>query len=255
MSDALARSRAASLVERVLRIPAEPAPPAGAHESVRTFRAARGFYRYQLLRWAAAQAAAVTGLGIAFVILRVIPDFPYKFVLDAVEIVSLLAYLCTITFTYLMVHLDYQLRWYIVTDRSLRIREGLLRIDEKTMSFANIQNVSVRQGPLQRAFGIADVEVRTAGGGGSSGTGAETGMADMHLGYFRGVDNAEEIRDAVLVRVRELRDAGLGDPDAAPASAAPASAAPDALAAARELLDEARRLRALATTRGVRDPA
>ena len=36
---------------------------------------------------------------------------------------------------------------------------------ETTISFENVQNVEVRQGPLQRYFGIADVVVQTAGGG------------------------------------------------------------------------------------------
>jgi membrane protein YdbS with pleckstrin-like domain len=250
----IANSSAASLVASLLRIPHEPHPPAGAHDSVRTFRAAKGFYRYQLARWGMKQIATFTGLAIGIIVLRLIPDFPYKFLLDIVEIAALAFYLAVLVVTYLMVHLDYQLRWYIVTDRSLRIREGLLTIDEKTMSFANVQNTAVRQGPLQRAFGIADVEVRTAGGGGGGGAGHEAGGADMHLGYFRGVDNAEEIRDAILARVRQLKDSGLGDPDALPAAhGAPAlMAAPDArsLDAARELLEEARALRLSIETRG-----
>jgi uncharacterized membrane protein YdbT with pleckstrin-like domain len=240
MRSLAARSRATSLVERALRIPPEPAPPAGAHESIRVFRGAPGLYRYQLLRWGAKQVAAAFGLGFGLAFISIIPDFPGRFVLDLVEYAGVAAFVATLPVTYLMVGLDYELRWYVVTDRSLRIREGLVHVDEKTMSFANIQNISVRQGPLQRLFGIADVEVRSAGGG--SGGGAEGGKGNMHLGYFRGVDNAEEIRDAILARVRRLRDSGLGDPDAAREE--PAGEAPhDALAAARELLDEVRALR------------
>ena len=33
------------------------------------------------------------------------------------------------------------------------------------------------------------------------------------MGYFRGVDNGEEIRDLMLERLRVLRSAGLGDLD------------------------------------------
>ena len=36
----------------------------------------------------------------------------------------------------LLVTLDYRYRWYVVTDRSLRIREGLWRIQERTMTHA-----------------------------------------------------------------------------------------------------------------------
>jgi hypothetical protein len=37
--------------------------------------------------------------------------------------------------------------------------------------------------------------------------------AHMHIGYFRGVDNADEIRDLILAQMRGMRDSGLGDPD------------------------------------------
>jgi hypothetical protein len=127
------------------------------------------------------------------------------------------------------------------------------------MSFANVQNLSTEQGPLQRLFGIADLKVRTAGGGGKSeGEPGEAGKKDLHLGYFRGVDDAEGIRDLILGRLRGLKDAGLGDPDepvepatraGAVAEAEPSAPASDrgpatVLDAARELLAEARALRA-----------
>ena len=68
------------------------------------------------------------------------------------------------------------------------------------MTFANIQNLSVQQGPLQRLFGIADLRVRTAGGGEREGGANERGeTTNMHLGYFRGVSNAGEIRDLTTV--------------------------------------------------------
>ena len=70
---------------------------------------------------------------------------------------------------------------------------------------------------------------------------------NMHIGYFRGVDNAEEIRDLILGRMRGLKDSGLGDPDE-PEAAPPPIGSPghvdDLAAAARELLAEARALRA-----------
>ena len=82
------------------------------------------------------------------------------------------------------------------------------------MSFANLQQVEIRQGPLQRFLGLADVCVRSAGGGdpaaGPKGHGEET---SLHLGVFEGVANAVEIRDLVLDRLRKFREAGLGDPE------------------------------------------
>lgn len=245
MTELTRKSAATSFVERLLRIPPEPEPPAGTETSIRVFRAAPGFYRYRLFQWAAKQAGAVAGLLFGLLFLATIPDFPFKWTLDALEALGILSYLATVPFTYLMVHLEYQLRWYVVTDRSLRIREGIVRVDEKTMSFANIQNIAIRQGPIQRLLGIADVEVRTAGGGSSDPGHPESSRTNMHLGYFRGVENAEEIRDAILIRVKQLRDSGIGDPDAdGRLSVPPVRVDAEAVAAARELCDEARALRA-----------
>lgn len=167
------------------------------------------------------------------------------------EIGGLLLYLAQIPVTYAIVRLEFEQRWYIVTDRSLRIRSGLVSVQETTMSFANVQQVAVSQGPLQRLLGIADVRVRSAGGG--SGAEHSKGRNDsMHAGDFHGVDNAPEIRDLILERLREFRAAGLGDPDDHGETGVPqtgrtgasAAGAADALSAARELLAEARALRA-----------
>ena len=41
----------------------------------------------------------------------------------------------------------------------------VVKVREMTVTFANIQNAPVNQGPIQRALGIADLQVETAGGG------------------------------------------------------------------------------------------
>lgn len=170
------------------------------------------------------------------------------------EMLAIAGFILQLPVTFAAVRIDWELRWYIVTDRSLRIRAGLWSLQESTMSFANIQQVEVSQGPLQRLLGIADVRVQSAGGGGSpSGKGHEAEHS-LHNGMFHGVDNATEIRDLILARLRHFREAGLGDPDDHGASAEPATAAlasttaPETLNAAHELLAEARALRATAET-------
>lgn len=161
------------------------------------------------------------------------------------EVWGILLFLVQLPVTFAAVRLDFELHWYIVTDRSLRIRTGLMRLQESTMSFANLQQVEVKQGPLQRLLGLADVHVQSAGGGGDY---QPRHQGDtLHTGIFHSVNNATEIRDLILERLRQFRQAGLGDPDdqhhpaAAPATneAAPG----DALAAAHEVLAEARALR------------
>jgi membrane protein YdbS with pleckstrin-like domain len=171
--------------------------------------------------------------------------------------VGLLIYAGQLLVTYASVRLDYELRWYVVTDRSLRIRTGLWAVQEMTMSFANLQQVVVSQGPLQRLLGIADVRVQSAGGGAAVSQQEHGQLQSMHIGIFHGVDNAAEIRDLILDRLKHFRETGLGDPDEeshahghAAAEAPPAIAGDrEALGAAQELLAEARRLRRTLTPR------
>ena len=175
---------------------------------------------------------------------------PWTFtLLWTLKIIFFFVYLGQAAVTYAILRLDYEQRWYIVTDRSLRIRSGLWSVQEMTMSFANLQQVALSQGPLQRLLGIADVRVQSAGGGGAS-PGHKGQDLSLHTGVFHGVDNAQEIRDLILERLRLFRETGLGDPDEAKRAhpetpSTPTLHTPDqsALAAAKELLDEARALR------------
>jgi uncharacterized membrane protein YdbT with pleckstrin-like domain len=230
---------------RFLRVPPAPSAPAG-DEGVRVFRAAPNYFRYRIAQWILAQAGALFGLGFGVMMLRqayrVIPEdievglwtFTEDTILGLfvlVEIVAIAVVVGQAAISLALLRLDFEQRWYLVSDRSLRIREGLVRLHEKTMTFANIQQVSIRQGPIQRLLGIADLEVRTAGGGGGGTDESGSTKHDLHVGYFRGVAESEKIRDAIRERLRRHRDAGLGDPDDTVHEAAHATAGePRALA-------------------------
>lgn len=179
-----------------------------------------------------------------------------------IEFVGIVGYLVQLPLTYALVRLEFESHWYIVTDRSLRIRSGLVTVRESTMSFANLQQVTVSQGPLQQLLRLADVRVQSAGGGGDSGGEHGEGEKDsMHTGVFHGVNNAGEIRDLILARLQHFRAAGLGDPEEPTESSAVAGnieegvlpiddVTADGLAAARAALEEARALRRAVTQRG-----
>ncbi len=244
-------------ITRFLKVPPEPEPPLGSPGSVRVFNAAPGYYQYRLVLWGIRQVGAVIGLvvGLAFLAGGIeFAAFPMSRELATlIEVTGIGFFLIQLPLSFLMVRLDYRYRWYMTTDTSLRIREGITTVRERTMTFANIQNLSLKQGPVQRIFGISDLQVRTAGGGGAeSSEESKKGHSEadnMHLGYFRGVDNAEEIRDLILGQMRGMRDSGLGDPDEPVDVPSVRSVAEEGdatvLAAAVELLAETRALRAV----------
>jgi uncharacterized membrane protein YdbT with pleckstrin-like domain len=230
---------------RVLRVPPEPSAPGGGRV-VRVFRAAPAYFRYRLALWALGQLSGLAGLvGSLIFVALVNPRIEQPtvaFLLRAAEAVAWTVFVVQLGFSLAVLRLGYEMRWYILSDRALRIREGIVSVKEKTITFANIQQISIRQGPLQRLLGIADVQVSSAGGGSGGSQGAHGGVGEsMHEAYFRGVDNAEEIRAVIAERVRLHRDAGLGDPDEP--DQPEDSGEPDVLAAARELRDEVRLLR------------
>lgn len=232
------------LVERTMKVPHAPDPPPGGGTPL-VFRAAPNFYRLRQIQWLGRQVSALVGLMFGLMVLRRIsasadiPELVKSLVLWA-EILAWIFYVLQLPFSWMVMRLEYELRWYIVTDRSLRIREGILRVREKTMAFANIQNIAIRQGPLQRLLSIADVEVRNAGGGGSEAQQQGKGAVEpMHVGYFRGVENAAAIRDLLRAGVRRQKDAGLGDPDEEAETRDPGSA----IDSAKEILENIRAAR------------
>lgn len=110
---------------------------------------------------------------------------------------------------YVAIHLRYDTTWYVLTDRSMRIRRGIWTLSETTITFENIQNVTVHQGPLQRIYGISNVIAQTAGGG-SGGPHGEK-ITGPHAGVLEGLADAARIRDLILARLKKSKTAGLGD--------------------------------------------
>ena len=220
-----------NFVGRVMKVPPEPHDPMGDVQSLRVFRASKSYLFYRYLSWAIGQLVLLFFLGgmLAAMVTGLTDDHTVDpWVPRAIAMVGGGLLLTQLVLTFFVVWLDYEMRWYKITDRSLRIRYGVWHVREHTVTFANIQNVSVTQGPLQRLLGIADVKVDTAGGGASANASAGAGfhggliglaiqsqaqqnMLNLHQAVFRGVDNAEEIRDLMMVRLLRVRDAGLGE--------------------------------------------
>lgn len=154
---------------------------------------------------------------------------------------------------YFLVRLDYDLRFYVLTDRSLRIRRGALSMEESTFTFANVQNLSLQQGPLERLLGIAHLHIETAGGGPSSGK-RDSGENMSHKGRLEGIElaRAVELRDRMLSLVIRYADSGLGERAASPVRASEAQGGRAELLAA--IVHELRALNGALEQRPLRGP-
>lgn len=212
------------LVLRILKVPPEPQDPMGKDEgSLLVFRAAPNYLRYRYVVWTIGHTFTVFFAFAGLIIFEfaispnIVPENMrwLGHLLTVLAVIGFLMVILQTIFSLIMVQLDYEMRWYKVTDRSLRIREGVWAVREMTMTFANIQNISITQGPIQRMLNIADLKVQTAGGGAAVANEQQSQQMgfNMHTGYFRGVSNAHEIRDLMRDRLKRLRDSGLGDTD------------------------------------------
>lgn len=269
---------------RFLRVTERPDPPPGSEPTLTVFRASERYFYLSAVGWLFKQAGALFGLllSVAFFSgaiggmagLDIAREWmervdsvrigPLEIEGDLVDLFSVIelfafgAFVIQFVLSAALLRLAFEMRWYMVSDESLRIREGLWRVHEQTMTVANIQNMAVRQGPIHRLFGLADLEVQTAGGG-STAEGEATGKS-MHIGRFRGIENAEALRDRLRLALARHRDAGLGDPEdvhegsdehhlhheheaGAPGTASVAQASGDLLAAVEAMRQEARALR------------
>lgn len=215
-----------NLVLKLLKVPPEPDDPMGDVGSLRVFRASYSYYKYQFFKWVlksvfSFSASVFAAAFFFFMIVNLSKKYQYMsfslllfFAILAVTLTVLFS-IAQIVFSYAVMRLDYEMRWYKVSDRSLRIREGIFSVKEVTMTFANIQNIYVLQGPLQRIFGISDLKVESAGGGSGVAVQPEknSDLSTGHCAYFRGLENAQEIRDLITARIKRMLDTGLGNPE------------------------------------------
>ena len=99
-------------------------------------------------------------------------------------------------------------RWRLTHDE-LVLDSGLLNRRNRVIPFARVQNVEVRQGPVQRVFAVAELRVETAG----SGAEAEAVLAVLSLA------DAQAARAELLAGRRGAAGAagvGAGEEDASP---------------------------------------
>jgi membrane protein YdbS with pleckstrin-like domain len=161
--------------------------------------------------WGIANGAIAVGLLVAFG-LSLNPKMPHRVRIIWLTLVGGAAgvFLASIPITYFLQRLNYEMRRYIVTNRSLRICSSVVWLQEMTRTFANIQGIGVNANPLERFRELANVEVRSAGGGSQH---AYRMPSSGDITKFAGVDNAEVIRDLIVEQLHVYRDSGLGEAD------------------------------------------
>lgn len=245
-----------TLLKRVLQVDVGP-PEAPLGEHPEMFQASQKHLTYLMALWAIRHGsiALFAFVPLAGGLCAALVKTDHEAFAAAVVVAMLAFFAVFAVFGYASIRLDWEMRWYVLTDRSLRIREGIVFMREVTLTLANVQELKVSQGPIQRALGITDLIVDTAGGGGS----AASGRASIygHEGMLRGIDNGSDVRKKIEARVKQRRGAGLGDPDENPGRSGGhheiargvAGVALDDVAfvsALRELRDEVKRLRGVA---------
>ena len=129
------------------KVPDEPPTlPTSPGEQLERFKPAEGFLRYLLLFfWIGLVLIDLIFLGlwlVSFAIslwlgLALFPVFLAVAILP--DIVA-----------YVAIHLRYDTTWYVLSDRSVRIRRGIWIITETTITFENVQDVKIDQGPIRR---------------------------------------------------------------------------------------------------------
>lgn len=234
------------LLLRVLRVAPRPTTPPGAGADVETFNPSRKFLALSWVRWGIQQVSTLVGLLFSLAFLGAIrlpfqmdgveevrerileemdrplqvgaagfsidTDIPLLQLIGWFEILAVGFFVVQLVISATLVGLRYRTHWYMVSERMLGIRKGLWTVREQTMSVANVQNMKIKQGPIQRLLGLSDLEVHTAGGAGKIGDDAKK-KDDLHVGRFEGLDDAEGLRRQVRATLARHRGAGLGDPD------------------------------------------
>ncbi len=104
---------------------------------------------------------------------------------------------------------------YLVRDKDFSYRRGVISREVTTVPFARVQHVSIDRGPLARSFGMATLQMRTAG----------DGLTIPGMNHETAVKLKELVADRAGTRADdELTELPLGDSE--PTEPSPAASEP-----------------------------
>ena len=151
------------LVVGLLKVPqGDLLPPPGTGRVLAETRPSPNYLRYMMVFfW------IVTAIGAFLAFLPVIALVAAVPLLGILLLPFAASFVAIWTFIrYAALRMRYDTTTYLITDRAVRLRHGIWQVAETTFTYANVQNLKVEQGPLERWFGVSSVLLETAGGGG-----------------------------------------------------------------------------------------
>ena len=95
--------------------------------------------------------------------------------------------------TLILVRLGYKVRGYVVRDKDIIHRKGVLFKSTTTIPFNRVQHCEISQGPIQRFFNLHTLEIFTAGGS----------KSDLAIPGLEG-DIAQQIRTFIVKRMDQI---------------------------------------------------
>jgi membrane protein YdbS with pleckstrin-like domain len=129
------------------RVPQEPPTlPCLPGDSLESFRPAEGFLRYLKFQYWLVLAIIAGPLALGWIAMLAASPLA----ISVLTPLALVVMIVPAAVAYLAIHLRYDSTWYVMTGRSLRIRRGIWIIHETTITFENVQNVEINQGPSTR---------------------------------------------------------------------------------------------------------
>ena len=89
--------------------------------------------------------------------------------------------------SFLLVKLGYDIRGYVLREKDVIHRKGVLFKSTTTIPFNRVQHCEISQGPIQRMFNLHTLEIFTAGGG----------KSDLAIPGLEG-DTAQQIKEFIV---------------------------------------------------------
>ena len=146
------------------------------------------YYMYLVTSIVCVVIAAVLGVIVFFT--RTEAFTSNKTIIGWVTIICAIIMILEIIETIVSPLFRYQRYAYELTDEEVQIKEGYLFLTHTIVPISRLHKIEISSGPLDRLFGLAKVEITTAGG-------------DVTIKFLE-KDKAEHIADSLKQRINEI---------------------------------------------------